>query len=99
MRSFFTQTTKPNQKTMPQITQHMVTSREQTPVFARDDLIEVKANLPKGNWLGILERKLGKLRVISSKGEGWIKSDDAIKANAYDLRVIRDLAGQINYCL
>lgn len=84
---------------MPQITQHMVTSKETTPVFTMDDLSEVKTILPKGNWLGIIEQKLGKLKIISTVGEGWVRLDDAVKANSFDLRIVGDMGGQINYSL
>ena len=84
---------------MPHVTQHMVTSKDLTPVFRFDDLKEIKQRLPKGFWLGIIESKLDKLKILTTQGEGWIRMSDATKSNLFDLKIVRDQEGNINYSL
>lgn len=84
---------------MPNIKKHLVSFKESTPIYAFENLTEVLANLSRGSWLGVIERKNDFLRIITTKGEGWIRSEDAVDTNFFNLKIIRDDQGIIQYAL
>ena len=84
---------------MPNIKKHLVSFKESTPIYAFENLTEVLTNLSRGSWLGVIERKNDFLRIITTKGEGWIRSEDAVETNFFNLKITRDDQGIIQYAL
>ncbi len=82
---------------MPHIKKHMISSKDKTPIYAFENLSKVRAMLSKGNWIGIIERKKDLFKIITTLGEGWIKSEDVEDTNKFDFKVYRDEAGVIQY--
>jgi hypothetical protein len=90
-------TKKTNMITMTAVKKHVISSKDNTPIYSMEDLSQISALIPKGNWLGILEKKENLLKVISTQGSGWIRMDDIEETNKYKLRVFRDSRGEIQY--
>jgi hypothetical protein len=84
-------------KTMATIKKHLISSKDITPVYALENLTEICMNLTKGNWLGVLERKMDRLRILTTKGEGWIRTEDVAEINHYDFSVSYDASGTLQY--
>lgn len=84
-------------KTMATIKKHLISSKESTPVYTLENLTGLRMNLAKGNWLGVLERKIDRLRILTTNGEGWIRSEDVTEPNTYDFSVSIDSNGQVQY--
>ncbi|GEM_PF-1457635 len=84
-------------KTMATIKKHLISSKESTPLYSLENLTGMRLRLPKGDWLGVLERKIDRLRVLTTQGEGWISLDDAAEANYYDFKVLHGSNGELSY--
>lgn len=75
----------------------MITSRQETPLYALEDLSKIITFLPKGNWLGIIKILHDRLYVISTEGNGWINKNDAEETNKYKFKVYHNDSGYIQY--
>lgn len=84
-------------KTMATIKKHLISSKDSTPVYSLENLTGLRLKLPKGNWLGVLERKMDRLRVLTTQGEGWIRLDDAVETNYFDFKVLHGANGELSY--
>jgi len=84
-------------KTMATIKKHLISSKESTPVYSLENLTGLRMNLSKGNWLGVLERKIDRLRILTTSGEGWIRSEDVSEPNQYEFSISRDANGMLQY--
>jgi hypothetical protein len=84
-------------KTMATIKKHLISSKDMTPVYALENLTQLCMNLSKGNWLGVIERKMDRLRILTTKGEGWIRSEDVEEINHFDFTISYDASGILQY--
>ncbi|WP_235297657.1 hypothetical protein [Portibacter marinus] len=84
-------------KTMATIKKHLISSKESTPLYSLENLTDLRMKLPKGNWLGVLEKKMDKLRVLTTFGEGWISLEDACETNYFDFKVRAGRNGELSY--
>lgn len=82
---------------MATIKKHLISSKDMTPVYALENLTQICMRLSKGNWLGVIERKIDRLRILTTKGEGWIRSEDAQEINDFDFSVTYDASGILQY--
>jgi hypothetical protein len=82
---------------MSTIRKHLITSKDLTPIYSFENLSGVIAKIARGSWVGVLERKTDRLRVICTSGEGWMKSDDVEETNKYNFRVFHDENGMLQY--
>ncbi|WP_235291451.1 hypothetical protein [Portibacter lacus] len=84
-------------KAMPTIKKHLISSKEHTPVYALENLTMLRMNLPKGNWLGVIERKIDRLRILTTNGEGWISTEDVAEPNQFEFKIFHDSNGMLQY--
>lgn len=82
---------------MTSVRQHLVSLKEFTPLYKLENLEEVSTRLPKGNWLGVIERKSDRLRVITTQGSGWIKSEDTSTLKSNAIRILQAENGSVQY--
>lgn len=82
---------------MATIKKHLISSKDMTPVYALENLTQLCMNLSKGNWLGVIERKMDRLRILTTKGEGWIRSEDVEEINHFDFTISYDASGILQY--
>ena len=82
---------------MATIKKHLISSKESTPLYALENLTGIKIQLPKGNWLGVLERKIDRLKVLTTQGEGWISLEDTLETNHFDFSVRHNSNGELSY--
>lgn len=70
------------------IQSHLYARKAETPVFAvpfQDGKPE--CILQQGNWLGVLERKEGWIRVIGIHCEGWVRAEDVEERPPFSLHI------------
>lgn len=82
---------------MSAIKKHLISSKDKTPIYSLENLSNVIACLSRGTWIGVLERKSDRLRVLSTLGEGWIKSDDVEETNKFMFTSFHDENGILQY--
>lgn len=59
---------------MSRIRKHMFATEEKTPIYVGHRFQKVKAYLPKGSWMGVLETHRDGCKIISSRVDGWIQN-------------------------
>lgn len=82
---------------MTTIKKHLISSKDQTPIYSFENLSNVVAKISRGQWLGVVERKVDRLRIITTLGEGWIRSEDVEETNKFNFRVFHDENGLLQY--
>ena len=78
---------------------HMFSSKDQTPIYKTVHMITIKDHVPKGSWLGVVEKKADLYKVIYAEGEGWIYASDVAYSNSYDMKISRDEKGNLVYAI
>ncbi len=82
---------------MTTVKQHLISSKELTPIYTLENLCEVRTNISRGNWIGVIEKRSDRLKIISTAGEGWIKYDDAEETDKFSFKVFHDENGMVQY--
>lgn len=85
---------------MSNIVKHIFSLSEKLPIYSDNSGTNVKGYLSKGEWLGVLSMYQSRLKVITSKIDGWVNADECTsvdqKMNRLTARVDED---QIRYYL
>ena len=61
---------------MSNIVKHIISLKEKLPVYAENSGTKVKGYISKGEWLGVIAKYQSRLKVISSKLDGWVNPED-----------------------
>lgn len=84
---------------MKTVNTHRYASEENIKLMERPDSMNPIARLTQGTWIGVMEQVGEWLRVITSEGYGWIKAEQTLHGDGYQLRVLPGINGKITYSI
>ena len=80
------------------IQSHLYTRLEETPVFDKPaDGGQMLTMLGQGNWVGVIKRLGEWIRILSVRGEGWVKAEHVEDRPPFQLHVQWSEGDNISY--
>jgi hypothetical protein len=76
---------------------HLIANQPETPVYSQPADSQPASRIPKGSWLGVVERMGEWIRVIGTNFEGWVKNADVKSLPPMKLKVVWSPGKPIEY--
>jgi hypothetical protein len=82
------------------INTHLIAGKTATPIYT-DPTADGSpvTSIPKGSWLGVIERKLDWIKVIGTQIEGWVRKNDVEELPPMKLHAVWNPGKPIEYVM